>query len=795
MATSLNAQKFNKVSIILKSLITRYNKYGGIALSILCEEYKEQEQEELPFLALGYSSLKELLDDVEDVHVGRIDNYNDWYATTTTPTPPTPHYGRSRSHSSVLQEKTPSLQTVSSNPLAQKKVHVYLPDNVKKSESTTPPSKNSSTKSDTEVRKPADVPSLGSRHSSKKNSSRNRASSLSPSNRVKVPIADTEKKQTLPSSPPPPPPPSAVYKSGKPIPPLKVRIQKIIEYSNTLETSTTTTTTTTTVDNDPRKEVESLAEKLKLPKPIYKSGAALGLHENYSVLSLGPGYKFYSYPDGASSEEEAQVIVAKKAIIKLREVIAENDEKLPISDETIARRIIKIVKTHLNGIKEDSIPNDYKIEYNESLPDHWTEILVSLNNDNCIEIIDDSFVGRLIIEKKEESVRTSPHSLVLPTILKDRRWAVKVTGVEDTIQVWGRVIEPPYMELLESLEKDMKDHSCVMKPAEQVYPFHYYVVKSCRVKSCDAWHRVQVENIATFNCIKQAYIFFIDIGDRKWIDCELLFSMLPQFYGIAAQAIKMRISGVQDFASCKKVTEIAHEILHDKLLYIEVLDEAVDSSGIHHITGVFFGKSSDKDINLNNEIIKNIKNFCLKSPFVEKKNLKVLLSSVDDDGKIFVKSMSEALDIYQIILDIVVEEKLTDGITRELQVENLKIFKNEIYEGKLFLIKLNKNWIRVKILEILGRGSFKFLAIDAGYTFEINKPELINLAKLSTFLNKWPQQAIQVKLNNIGELNTEIIERLKKSMKKNEVFTCRVIKSGKIPSVVLFERTFGTIIN
>ncbi|KAF7996539.1 hypothetical protein HCN44_002171 [Aphidius gifuensis] len=953
MTMTKDSAAFKEVSVLLRSLITPYNNDGGIRLSKLYEEYKEEEQEELPFRALGYSSITALLDAVENVHLVR--KYDDWYATTTpnsktahihelianqrsssrkkrshsygtnrfhnagrvpsyrppsdtqsrfssapsssygynrsrsqpsndyssrsrsstttssssssslynrssssrpaqssydrprgnyngsiTTTPPS--YGRSYSYSSV-QQKTPSPPTVTKTPLSQRKVHVYLPESAKKSEPTTPPSNTSSTKSDTEFRKP-DVPSLSSsrsRHSSSnENSSRTRVSSSSPSNRNKIPIILKEREQILPPLPPSPPPKSksplpplpespsppsppslltlkikppsssssVLSSSGKSskktLTPLQERLKNLEIYSTKTSTEPTTpktttaatptatptptaTTTTTIVGNDPRKEVESLAAKLKLPRPLYQCAAAKGPHENYSVLSLGPGYKFYSYPQGANSEAEAQAIAAKKAIMKLCEDMSTNNKILPITkdDKIIAQRIVEIVNAHRSGVIEDSIPNYYKKNYNELLPNNWTEILVSL--DNMIEI-DNCVAGRLITKKTEIS-RTSPHPLVLPT--EDPPWAVEITRVESTREVWGRLSMSPYTELLVALEKDMRDHySCVVEPATKVYSFHYYAVESC-----GAWHRVQIENIAIIDGKEKAYVFFIDIGDREWMDCKLLYPMLQQFYKIAAQAVKMSVSRLEDFASCEKVTDIAEEILDSKLLYIEVLDQEIDSSGVHNITSVFWDTSTEEDINLNEEIIQNIEVFCSQSPYVDKANLKVLLTSVDDDGNIFLKSMNDALDIYQIILDKVTKVELTDDLKEKVKLENLNIDRTKIFE-EIFLVDYNNDnkWVRVKIIKILDLDLFKVFAIDKGYIFDVEKSKLLRLEILSKFLNSFPQQVTQVTLDGINKLNLKMIKRLKELTPKDETLSCLVIKSGKVPCVELVKRTTDNLL-
>lgn len=338
----------------------------------------------------------------------------------------------------------------------------------------------------------------------------------------------------------------------------------------------------------------------------------------------------------------------------------------------------------------------------------------------------------------------------------------------------------PYTELLVALEKDMKDHySCALEPAKKVYSFHFYAVKSC-----GEWHRVQVENIATVNGIEQAYVFFIDIGDREWIDCKLLYPMLQQFYKIAAQAVKMSISRLEDFARCEKVTDIADELLDSKLLYIEVLGQEIDSSGIYNLTSVFWDTNTDEDININEEIIRNIEDFCSQSPYVEKTSLKVLLSRVDDNGDIYLKSMNEALDIYQTVLDKLIKVDLTDELKEKVEFKG-----SEVNEKEIFLVKYNDSWLRVKVKEVLDFGSVKVFAIDKGFTFNIQQHRLLHLKILSNFLHEFPEQVTRVTLKGIDKLNLKMIKRLEELTPKDETLSCVVVKAGDVPCVDLIKRT------
>jgi len=167
---------------------------------------------------------------------------------------------------------------------------------------------------------------------------------------------------------------------------------------------------------DPRKELEIRANVLNFPSPIYKMyskkekhSAKITIYASVKVnISIASDYillkyvvfyfdelisqvgthTFHTFPEDAASEEEAEKIAARLALVNLAKESSRNPNVTTADVELIKKRILNIITRHHSGVFMHLLPECYKEQYGEALPHNWQMII-----EECTDVNQEKGVG------------------------------------------------------------------------------------------------------------------------------------------------------------------------------------------------------------------------------------------------------------------------------------------------------------------------------------------------------------------------------------------------------------------
>lgn len=127
----------------------------------------------------------------------------------------------------------------------------------------------------------------------------------------------------------------------------------------------------------------------------------------------------------------------------------------------------------------------------------------------------------------------------------------------------------------------------------------------------ECWYRVRIERRDAAQ--NRALCFFIDAGDVDWFPINKIYHCDLKFVNFPAQAICLRLSGLEDFAENPNAKQNVDKYLAGKSLTAEILTKSdeyqleVDSGDLGpKIRTILYDTSSDEDIHLNSLISKKI---------------------------------------------------------------------------------------------------------------------------------------------------------------------------------------------
>lgn len=328
------------------------------------------------------------------------------------------------------------------------------------------------------------------------------------------------------------------------------------------------------------------------------------------------------------------------------------------------------------------------------------------------------------------------------------------------------------------------------------------------------FYRVQIIQISKDRT--QALCFFIDIGNKKWLEVGEVFELNSDDFllSIPPQAIRLAIKGLEVTHSSKihdhldLVQKWMNVYLIGKHIRAQILTSESDfqnmkaENGVGTITAVFFDKNSNGLLrNLNNEILDKCC-LSLRSPTLSTNEFAPIeITHLHRSGAIYAHNMDSKAGI----------ELLEDEMNAIMQPiplfhepptwEMLKSYGGVHLVQKAMITDNKQLFYRVIICQKQTANASELIKcnfIDYGY---IEHMPYNSFVEANLFLQKYPTQAIVVELADIGNLTVKKLKHLRSLLKPGEtVFvemgnTCRnmIIPQVQMCKLVQSANAFGSI--
>lgn len=275
-------------------------------------------------------------------------------------------------------------------------------------------------------------------------------------------------------------------------------------------------------------------------------------------------------------------------------------------------------------------------------------------------------------------------------------------------------------------------------------------------------YRVRIEQIDKKNM--RALCFLIDYGDDEWWSFNQIYEGDAKLFKLAPQAIRFSLFGLEDFAENKEAKTHVDEHLAGKTLIAEVESDKSDYLVQYEqnpmnakVKATFYDTSSDDDIQLNKLILEKI---CEKlvPPQLQKKIVHniVYVSHITDTGDIYLQMYNERGNLH--IIRQIIHNLTQSDFDRTTTRYSPKT------PSALYLVRDvdDMNWYRASILPNHSVNAKIEMCqyVDYGTIKSVAREEIYRLDLLSTALNKYPLQAIHVRLYGIDSYNEKLIARL-----------------------------------
>lgn len=102
-------------------------------------------------------------------------------------------------------------------------------------------------------------------------------------------------------------------------------------------------------------------------------------------------HTFHTFPEDAATEEEAEKIAARLALVNLAKE-SSNPEVTTADAELIKKRILSVVTRHHGGVFMHLLPECYNEQYRETLPYNWQKIIEECTDINQEKGVADSTI-------------------------------------------------------------------------------------------------------------------------------------------------------------------------------------------------------------------------------------------------------------------------------------------------------------------------------------------------------------------------------------------------------------------
>ncbi|KAL0103402.1 hypothetical protein PUN28_017578 [Cardiocondyla obscurior] len=551
--------------------------------------------------------------------------------------------------------------------------------------------------------------------------------------------------------------------------------------------------------SDLRKQLEIRANALNLPSPIYKLYSQKEKNSTkitiYASVKIGV-HTFNTFPDEASSEEEAENIAARLALVNLAKE-SSSSEVTTADAELIKERIWNIITRHHGGVFMHLLPEFYNEQYNETLPDDWQTIIEKCRNINQEKGVgnytilccsssnskpsENNFASYENVSENtfpsNEKIQLSPIGPAVPDTLPVPTatiWQVFATYVVSTVEIWVRL-------------GDVNDEFVDM--TNEMTSHYYQINKSAPLEACvvddfyavfenDYWHRVQCTEFN--NETKIATVFFIDEGYEGDYQSNVLYPLDKKFCSLPCQAVRLALQGLKDFRDCSEIVpDIENHLIVDQLFNVTVHGTDSDENGVYYIVTFYDTSKENEDVDINEVLFKKITHDMADALKIHKgKSMQLYITHIDDCGNIFAQVNSFAKTILSSEMS---QMSLNSGI----KVTNINFTKT-------YLVEYNSQWFRVKVIDIHNDHEITVSLIDVGRNIVIPRKNLFHINKLSMALRYLPAQAMQIFLNKIDPLmyNRKLVTRFRELVSDTDLLTADVVEisTSGVPIVDISKR-------
>lgn len=304
-------------------------------------------------------------------------------------------------------------------------------------------------------------------------------------------------------------------------------------------------------------------------------------------------------------------------------------------------------------------------------------------------------------------------------------------------------------------------------------------------------YRIRIEQIDRSN--SRALCFLIDYGDEEWWSFEQIYEGDAKLFKLAPQAIRFSLFGLEDFAENKDAKQHIDQYLAGKTLIAEVESDKAEyvvqyerDESNAKVKATFYDTSSDDDVQLNKLILEKI---CEKlvAPQLQKKgghNI-VYISHITNNGDIYCQMYNERGNLH--IIQQIIHNLTQSGFDRTTTTYSPKT------PSALYLVRDqdDSKWYRAAILanHSANAKSETCQYVDFGTIKQVARDEIYRLDLLSTALNKYPHQAIHVRLYGIDSYNEKLIARLRGLLCASVAVYAQVVETPSlIPMVNIWKR-------
>ncbi|XP_029161263.1 tudor domain-containing protein 7 [Nylanderia fulva] len=550
--------------------------------------------------------------------------------------------------------------------------------------------------------------------------------------------------------------------------------------------------------SDPRRDLQIRADTFNLPPPIYKMHSRKDKHSSkitiYASVKVG-AHTFHTYPEDAASEEEAEKIAARLALVDLAKESL-SPEVTTVDKKLVEERILNIVTKHHSGVFMHLLPEYYCEQYKEALPHNWQKIM-----EECASINQEKGVGDSMIlcrtsptSKRSENNSTlfkdenssssnekvqlnpigpaAPGKLILP---KTSSSQVYITCVISTAEIWVRFdkYNDNFVEMRKKMTKHFdKKKSVSISSAECVVGDFYAVLED------NYWHRVQCIDF-DFET-ELATVFFIDEGYDEQYKYDVLHPLDKKFCMLSAQATRVALHGLEEFCDyAQLIPEIESHLMVEQLFLAKVHSTKVDEYGSYTTVTFYDISKEEQNANVNQILIdKILKDITIASNLQVGQLIELYVTHIDEDGRVyaqlnsFVRNLVSSEALLQIL-----ESNTTTSSAREITFTKTYFAKWDLQLYRARVTNITDNKIIVALL-------------DVGKIVTISKNDLFSMDEMSV-LHYIPPQAKQIFLHHLDQSNDErLMARFHELVSDMDLLLARIMKRSQsgIPIVEIFKR-------
>ncbi|XP_072742893.1 tudor domain-containing protein 7 [Anoplolepis gracilipes] len=554
--------------------------------------------------------------------------------------------------------------------------------------------------------------------------------------------------------------------------------------------------------SDPRRDLQVHVNKLNLSPPLYKMYSKKERNSSkitiYASVKVG-AHTFHTYPEDAVSEEEAEKIAARLALVNLAKELS-SPEITTVDEKLVMERILNIVTKHHSGVFMHLLPEYYCEHYKEALPHNWQKIIEECGDINQEEGVGNSTILCRIsptskrsennttpfkdaVEnsfQSNEKIQLNPIGPAAPgklTIPKMNIWQVYVTCVISSVELWVRLVEnnDKFVEMTKEMTRYYDKKKSISIPSTECVVGDFYAVLEENY-----WRRVQCIDFDFETGL--ATVFFIDEGYDEQYKPDVLHPLDKKFCKLSAQATRVALEGLEAFQDYTQlVTELENHFLVDQMFSVKVHGTNTDEYG-SYTTVTFYDISKEgKHINVNQILIDKIVKDILNASKIQMGQLiELYIMHIDEYGKVYAQLNSFIRSLLN-----------SEALSQVLVSNTTSLGKETIHFTKVYVAKWDSQLYRARVTDVPCKDEVRVLLFDIGKTVTISKRDLFDMNENG--LHCIPPQAKQIFLHHLDQSkfnNEKLVARFRELVSGTDLLLAKIMKISPtgIPIVEIFKR-------